>query len=51
MNGEKQYYSTNGIKYIDILFRKRYNLYIEVIIMQIKESKYNEIISKILRGK
>ena len=38
MNGEKQYYSTNGIKYIDILFQKRYNLYIEVITMQIREA-------------
>lgn len=39
MNGEKQYYSTNGIKYIDILFRKWYNLYIEVITMHIKDVK------------
>lgn len=39
MNGEKQYYSTNGIKYIDILFQKRYNLYIEVITMHIKDVK------------
>ena len=38
MNGGKQYYSTNGIKCIDILFQKRYNLYIEVIIMQIREA-------------
>ena len=34
----KKYYSTSGIKYIDILFQKRYNLYIEVITMQIREA-------------
>lgn len=39
MNGKKQYYSTNGIKYIDILFRKRYNIHIEVVTMHIKDVK------------
>ena len=34
-----QHCSANGIKYIDILFQKRYNLYIEVITMQIKDMK------------
>lgn len=36
---EKKYYSAKGIKHIDILFPKRYNLYIEVITMHIKDVK------------
>lgn len=35
----EKYYSASGIKYIDILFRKWYNLYIEAITMHIKDVK------------
>lgn len=42
---KKRYYFANDIKYIDVLFQKRYNLYIDVITMQIREAseKWNII--------
>lgn len=35
---KKRYYFANDIKYIDVLFQKRYNLYIDAITMQIREA-------------